>query len=498
MRLAKRLPRPVRFIIRTLTQVAVGGVLIIATLLLAQAFADRRFADLEPWQSDPIDGEFKSRDDSPAFTLADYLKIEDELFAGVKQRMRGEPPTTDRSDILRYVQGSRSDPFTFDINWNRTREIEPASIEGGVLLLHGLSDSPYSMRTMAQMFAERGCYALCLRIPGHGTIPAGLLDVSWEDWMAAVRVGMRAVRAKVGPDKPIYLCGYSNGGALATLYTLQAADRNEPLPAHVFLFSPAIAVTPFARASNWHMLYSWIPYFKKSKWLSVEPEYDPFKYCSFTKNAGRQVWSVTKQVQRELSRAESDGRLQRLPPITTFQSAVDATIIAADVVQLLYDRLPANGSELVVFDVNRQSLLDGLYRQTNLAIDHLLHRAPVNYSVTLVRNASPDSRRATTLTRPAGAKDFQATAIDAEWPESVYSLAHVAIPFPPDDPVYGVAPPTADSPHVRLGDLSLRGEKNVLVLSAADMLRLRHNPFHQYMLQRMREAMNRSAAADAP
>ena len=44
---------------------------------------------------------------------------------------------------------------------------------------------------------------LALRMPGHGTVPAGLTDVVWEDWLAAVRVGVRHVREKIGPDKPM-------------------------------------------------------------------------------------------------------------------------------------------------------------------------------------------------------------------------------------------------------------------------------------------------------
>ena len=62
------------------------------------------------------------------------------------------------------------------------------------------------------------------------------------------------------------------------------------------------------------------------------------------------------------------------------------------------------------------------------------------------------------------------------WPDSVYSLAHVALPFPAGDPVYGIHP-TGGSSGVHLGDIALRGERGVLKIPASDMLRLRSNPF---------------------
>lgn len=57
-----------------------------------------------------------------------------------------------------------------------------------------------------------------------------------------------------------------------------------------------------------------------------------------------------------------------------------------------------------------------------------------------------------------------------------YPLAYVAPPFPPNDPLYGGEQAEA-SPGIQLGRIALRGERGVLQLSAADMLRLRWNPF---------------------
>ena len=91
-------------------------------------------------------------------------------------------------------------------DWNRTFEIVPdGEIAGGALLIHGLTDSPYSMRGVGETLKARGYYGVSLRMPGHGTVPGGLVTAVWEDWLAAVRVGVRHVRERIGPDKPILI-----------------------------------------------------------------------------------------------------------------------------------------------------------------------------------------------------------------------------------------------------------------------------------------------------
>ena len=72
------------------------------------------------------------------------------------------------------------------------------------------------------------------------------------------------------------------------------------------------------------------------------------------------------------------------------------------------------------------------------------------------------------------------------WPDGIYSLSHVALPFPSGDPLYGTDS-ESDSPGVVLGDLAFRGERGVLFIPPAEMLRLRSNPFYPYLEQRVLE-----------
>ena len=56
------------------------------------------------------------------------------------------------------------------------------------------------------------------------------------------------------------------------------------------------------------------------------------------------------------------------------------------------------------------------------------------------------------------------------------SLSHVALPFPPDDPLYGQRPPDNEDV-LFLGQMAIQGERGLLKLSSDWLLRLRHDPF---------------------
>jgi hypothetical protein len=75
--------------------------------------------------------------------------------------------------------------------------------------------------------------------------------------------------------------------------------------------------------------------------------------------------------------------------------------------------------------------------------------------------------------------------LNLSWPDEVYSLSHVALPFSPDDPVYGHTPDSEDERIIHLGALTVRGERGVLRIPSSAMLRQRWNPFHAWMLERI-------------
>jgi len=129
------------------------------------------------------------------------------------------------------------------------------------------------------------------------------------------------------------------------LYTLQSLeDQSLPKPDRLVLISPMIGVTPAARLAPVVSLFSGLPWFNRGAWTSIQPEYNPFKYNSFPANAGYQSFLLTREMDRGITREYESGQLKAFPPVLTFQSIVDSTVVTGAVVDRFYDQLPANGS----------------------------------------------------------------------------------------------------------------------------------------------------------
>jgi alpha-beta hydrolase superfamily lysophospholipase len=364
-----------------------------------------------------------------------------------------------------------------------------ASPRGGALLVHGLTDGPYSMRAVAERLNAGGFYTLSLRMQGHGTVPGGLIDATWQDWMAAVHMGARHVRDQIGAGQPLILVGYSNGGALVTKYALDALDDAAlPPPAKLILLSPMIGVSPAARlASSISFLGPLVP---KARWIDVVPEYNPFKYNSFPANAGAQTALLTRELNRQLLDAGGRGRLPQLAPVLAFQSVVDTTISAPAVVHDLFDHLAPGRGALVVFDLNRQAGVD-LFTRPDAVLPRLIGEQARPYAVTLVTNTRADTLEVSAMSVAAGATAITSEPLGLSWPDSFYSLSHVALPFAIDDPIYGGEGRGRELGSVALGRLSPRGEKGVLIVPEEVLMRLTWNPFFPYLLQRIEHWVTR-------
>jgi len=428
-----------------------------------------------------------------------YVEAEARLFAQVDadlaRRSTQRPPTSALPEFNRYVPESRVHPGRFTQNWNRSFVLEPEGPPAGaVVLLHGLTDSPYSMRHIAALYRARGYVALGIRLPAHGTVPGALSEIAWPDWMAATRLAMREASTRAGPGRPVHLVGYSNGGALAVKYaldTLEApADQRLRLPDRIVLLSPMIGVTEFARFAGIAGWPARLPAFAKAAWLDLIPEFNPYKYNSFPVNGARQTYALTRAVQTQVLRMAEAGGLARMPPVLTFQSTVDATVSTPAVIDGLYRHLPANGSELVLFDVNRaQALQPLMLAAATLAPTRLLPAAPRNYDVRFITNAAADSHDAIERLSRAGDSLETDSRLDLSYPALIYSLSHVALPFPITDPLYGLEPDRGEDFGLRLGTLVVRGERGVLAVGLPLLLRLQSNPFFPYLADRVNQAI---------
>jgi esterase/lipase len=186
---------------------------------------------------------------------------------------------------------------TARIEGNAPFELHPSKRDGqhhtfrrGILLTHGASDSPYHMLHLAAFFRAQGWFVMSILLPGHGTVPADLLDVRWQEWARAVAYGTNCLAEEVDE---LYLGGFSLGGTLSVRQSL-LDDRVRGL----FLFAPALKISPRARFANLNKLYSWLV--PSAKWLDILPDRDLYKYESFAKNAAAQTFSLIADTQARL------------------------------------------------------------------------------------------------------------------------------------------------------------------------------------------------------
>ena len=448
--------------------------------------------DLRPWHLAPLEAEFTAADAERVADLAGYQALEQTLFAQLQQQVVETLPSQERQQLNRYNPGSWSDPERFEVNWNRSFELSADQPKAVVLMLHGMSDSPYSLRTLGQALHARGNWVVGLRIPGHGTAPAGLTRVRWEDFAALLRLVARDLRARLGDDVPLYLLGYSNGAALAIEYTLAVLEGEDlPRPAGLLLLSPAVEVSPMAALAHVNLLLSELPGLEKLAWLDLQPEFDPFKYNSFPVNAGFQVYRLTSNIADRIDALDQGGGVVGFPPVLAFESVADATVSMPGLIREFMQRLAPGGHELVLFDVNRESKTSALLARDPAAALEPLFGRELRFDLSLVTNRDAGSREVVVRHHPVDG-GTERHALDMRWPPELYSLSHVALPFAPDDPVYGVLP-SGSHRGMTLGTLEPRGERSLLQVPIGQLMRLRYNPFFAYVERRIGEAVNRVA-----
>ena len=419
----------------------------------------------------------------------DYLAHEAGIFEDLVRDVSQELEEEDLVSFNRYFTASPLYPGNFAQDWNRSYSLEPeGEPEGAVVLLHGLTDSPYSLRHVAERYLANGFTVVAIRLPGHGTVPAGLLQVEWSEWMAATRLAVREAEGRIGPEAPLHIVGFSNGGALALKYAMEAIDRDDLRQAdQLILVSPMVGITAFARFAG---IAGWPAFFTrwaKAAWIAIIPEFNPFKYNSFPVNGARQSHQVTMALQADLRRHHEAGRLGELPPILTFQSVVDFTVSTPAVVNTLHGMLPEGKSELVLFDANRSAKFGPLLRaDPETVLARLLPPAPRPFKTTIITNMDPNRLEVVArITEAGSAVETTTEPLGLFYPPDVFSLSHVAVPFPITDSLYGLRPNPDDEFGISLGALATRGERGILIVSIDSLLRMASNPFFDFMIDKI-------------
>ena len=441
---------------------------------------------LEVWHTEHLHEEFTSGDADEVQSLADYQALEDRLFTELQEEVYSQTETGSKFNLNRYSAGSSADPTNDEPNWNRSYELIADKSAGGVLLVHGMSDSPYALRALGQAMHAQGFHVVGMRMPGHGTAPSGLRFIDPEDMIAAVRLGMEHLQEQVG-EEPLFIVGYSTGATLAINHALDSYDDDAlQVPAGIILVSPAIRIHPLAGTTSFKRSMSALPGFAGWSYLSLNPEFDPYKYNSFATNAANVVHKLTRSVSRRVAARANNNSSEVLPPILAFKSTVDATVTTNAIVNNLLGLFTSEGNELVLFDINRYEALGNqlLIDDPAPLTDSLLDSTGLPFRLTLVSNADETSSQVVSRSK----QRFSGVLSEPEplglsWPAGVISLSHVALPIPPDDTLYGQRPPD-NKDFLFLGQMGLQGERGLLRISTDWQFRLRYNPFYDYLEQR--------------
>jgi carboxylesterase len=114
---------------------------------------------------------------------------------------------------------------------------EPYDHDGGpigVLLCHGFTGSPHTMRAWAEYLAARGLSVSLPRLPGHGTIWQDLARTGWQDWYNEVDVAFGALAKRC---EQTFVFGISMGGCLA----LRLAETHGCAVHGLVLVNPSLA-----------------------------------------------------------------------------------------------------------------------------------------------------------------------------------------------------------------------------------------------------------------
>jgi len=303
-------------------------------------------------------------------------------------------------------------------------EQTPGLFKKGILLIHGFSDSPYLVKSLAKYYQSRCFLVRAILLPGHGTVPADLINVSNIEWLRATEYGVFRLRNRV---ENMYIGGYSTGAILALYSALKHKGEFRGL----FIFSPAIKInsvfTPLAEKVSFY-----------KKWLITNEDLDYAKYESITMNGVAQVHGLIKKLERQL---ETGTDLD--VPVFMALTMDDTTVNAKSAIRFFSDHVISSQSRGYVY-VN----------------------SPEKYKF----------------------NDSRITAVNSYFPkEHIADMSHLSITIAPNDPHYGKNGDYANCLHYREdiqkqkackkgGPNIWRGETTVMNKYKYVLRRLTYNP----------------------
>jgi esterase/lipase len=249
-------------------------------------------------------------------------------------------------DIISLVRNDNSVDNEAIINDNSPflyrRDIERCNKypKRSILMIHGLTDSPFINRELATAFNQKCFDIYSILLTGHGTQAGDLLSVSYKDWIKQVDYAMNEILEE---NEEVFISGFSTGGALAINYALEG--NNYKNISGLILLSPAIDLSNFA------FITPFLKYFKK--YLEIYDDDAQFKYESFTTNAAAQIYHLTTKIKKNIYKNKS--KLQNIPIFTAI-SYEDTTIDAPNSLDIILDNVNLDNSFTILYHQNESKI----------------------------------------------------------------------------------------------------------------------------------------------
>lgn len=265
-----------------------------------------------------------------------------------------------RLQTVQHLERDRrfqSQDHALELAWNAPREWLPEHPNGkGVLLVHGLGDSPGSFSDIAPQVAAQGYRVRTVLLPGHGTQPSDMLEVDVGDWQRVVRVQAQLLRQE---DSQVFLGGFSTGANLVLEYAM-----GDPSIAGLLLFSPAF------RSS---LPFDWtLPWLAKVKpWLRAPggpaPQQTPLRYQNVPTHGFAQFYLTSTAVRSKLALHTFDR------PVLVVSAAHDSVVDVSFVRETFNRSFPNPASRMIWYgdltEAHRTARI--LVRSDQLPAEHI-------------------------------------------------------------------------------------------------------------------------------
>ncbi|MFN8170251.1 MAG: alpha/beta fold hydrolase [Candidatus Nanopelagicales bacterium] len=222
---------------------------------------------------------------------------------------------------------------------------EPWSADGdgtGVLVIHGFTGSPASVRPWAAELAAQGWTVRVPRLPGHGTRWQDMNLTTWQDWYAEVDAALADLRARCDH---VFVMGLSMGGTL----TLRLAEQHGAEIAGIVLVNPSIHTERIDRFAL-PLVQRFVASFPGISNDIAKPGQDEVAYDRLPLKAAyslSQLWSVTKA-----------GIASITQPVLLFRSLNDHVVEPSNAAYILANVSSADVTEVVLPDSYHVATLD--------------------------------------------------------------------------------------------------------------------------------------------